>query len=91
MAGIKIRLQPYLTDVTGGQETVDVDGGTVGQCLAQLVLRYPKIKNSLFNPDGKLYGSINVYVNGENIYPIELAKELKGGDEVTLSIIALGG
>ncbi|MEK7354722.1 MAG: hypothetical protein AABZ77_09480 [Chloroflexota bacterium] len=43
---VKIDVYPGLAHLTGGQTLVEVDGSTVGQCLEQLVTRFPGIKGS---------------------------------------------
>jgi molybdopterin converting factor small subunit len=87
----KINVHTILHHITKDQGVVQVDGDTVGQCLEQLVARFPGLKKVLFDSDGKLLNYIDVYVNGESSYPEESAKCLKNGDELHIELIIAGG
>ena len=63
----------------------------MGACLADLVRQYPGIEKSLFDDKGKLRNNVEVYVNMESAYPDELAKAVKSGDEIHLTLILTGG
>jgi molybdopterin synthase sulfur carrier subunit len=88
---VKINIHPFLTQHTNGQDSVEVNGSTVGQCLEQLVVRYPELRKWLFEKDGKLNRLVEIYVNAESSYPEELAKPVKDGDELYIIIIISGG
>ena len=88
---VKIDIHPILHRFTNGQEVVPVNGSTVGQCLEQLIARFPEIKERLFDKGGKLLSHVDVYVNGESAYPEELAKPVTGGDERPIRLIMAGG
>ena len=89
---VKINLHPNLSlFFTDGQEVVEVNGSTVGQCLDDLVKQFPRIKQGLFSKDGRLLNYVDIYVNGESSYPEELAKPVKDGDELYIMLIIAGG
>jgi len=88
---VKVNINPFLTHLTNDQNVVEVDGSTVGQCLQQLIARFPEVKNWLFEKDGKLNRLIDIYVNLESSYPEELAKPVKDGDELHIIVILSGG
>jgi len=88
---VTINLHPSLHRVTDGQTTVKVNGNTVGQCLDELVKQFPKIKSWLFDKKGQLRNYVDIYVNQESSYPEELAKPVKDGDELHLTLIIAGG
>jgi molybdopterin converting factor small subunit len=88
---VKINIHPVLYHFTDDQDVVEVDGSTVGQCLEQLVARFPQIRRGLFGKDGKLLNYVDIYVNGESAYPEELAKPVKDGDELHLILMLAGG
>jgi len=88
---VKVNINPSLSHLTNDQNVVEVNGSTVGQCLQQLVARFPEIKNWLFEKDGKLNRLVDVYVNLESSYPEELAKPVKDGDELHIIVIISGG
>lgn len=88
---VKVNIHPTLQHFTGDRDVVEVNGSTVGECLENLVARFPEVKQGLFDKDGKLLNFVDVYVNGESAYPEELAKKVKDGDELHLVLIIAGG
>jgi len=88
---VKINVPPTLSHLTEGNDLVEVNGNSVGECLNRLVDKYPGVKEQLFTGDGKLNNFVEVYVNMESSYPEELAKPVKDGDELHPIIIVLGG
>ncbi|MBI2850363.1 MAG: MoaD/ThiS family protein [Chloroflexi bacterium] len=88
---VKINVHPALAHLTGDNEKVEVSGSTVGQCLDQLVARFPAIKSWLFAKSGKLNNTVEIYVNSKSSYPEELAMPVKDGDELQIVTIIIGG
>ena len=74
-----------------GAESAEVEGSTVGECLNQLVKRFPRIQNLLFDKGGKLLKYVDVYVNGKSTYPEELVKPVNDGDELQILLVIAGG
>jgi molybdopterin converting factor small subunit len=88
---VTINLHPNLHHLTNDQAIAKVKGNTVGQCLDDLVKQFPQIKRGLFGKDGKLLNYVDIYVNLESSYPEELAKPVKDGDELHVTLIIAGG
>lgn len=88
---VKINLHKTHRQYTEGSEIVEVNGNTVGDCLAELVRRYPAIEKGLFDNKGNLRNNVEIYVNMESAYPNELTKTVKAGDEIHLTLILTGG
>jgi len=88
---IKIEIPSYLQPYTNNMEVVEVNGSTVGGCLNHLVKQFPGIEKMLFAKNGKLFGYVTIYINGEDAYPEELAKPVKDGDELDILYIIGGG
>jgi len=86
-----INLHPDLLQFTNDQAMVMVNGSTVGECLDELVKQFPEIRQRLFDKNGKLLNYVDVYVNYESSYPEELAKPVKDGDELHITLIIAGG
>jgi adenylyltransferase/sulfurtransferase len=81
-------LRPY----TGRRDTVDVEGGTVGEMLADLATKYEGVRAHLFGPDGRLRSFVNVYVNDEDIrYLQREGTPVNGGDTVSIIPSVAGG
>jgi molybdopterin converting factor small subunit len=88
---VKINIHPFFYHLTNDRDVVEVHGSTVGQCLEQLITRFPKVKKWLFGKDGDLLRLVDIYVNGESAYPEELAKPVKDGDELHIIVFIAGG
>jgi molybdopterin converting factor small subunit len=88
---VEITLPQYLQSLAGDKKAVEVGGGTVGECLGDLVGRYPDIKPVLFTKKGKLRSHIEIFVNKKSSYPEELAKPVVEGDKLDIVNIIAGG
>ena len=88
---ITVNIHQSLRNLTGSNAIVEVDGNTVGQCLNDLVHKYPGIKPKLFDKKGKLLNYVDIYVNLESSYPEELAMPVKNGDKISITLIIAGG
>jgi molybdopterin converting factor small subunit len=70
---------------------VEVEGKTVGQCLQQVVAKYPETGKWLFLSDSRLKDNVDIFVNGQNAFPEELAKPVQDGDDIHIIIVIAGG
>jgi adenylyltransferase/sulfurtransferase len=82
----KILIPTPLRQFAGKNDSVTVNGSTVGEVLSALTSEHPDLRNQLFNDEGKLRSFVNVYVNDEDIrYLNKDATPVKESD--TLSIV----
>jgi molybdopterin converting factor small subunit len=88
---IEINIPPLLQSMADNIKQVAVNGDTVGACLDAMVKRYPQMKPKLFNGDGVLNKSINIFVNGKSIYPAGVKAAVLDGDEIHITYVVLGG
>ena len=88
---VKVHLHLTLRQFTDGEEIIEVDGKTVGECLKSLVKKYPAMESSIFDKNGKLSNIVEIYVNLQSAYPNELARTVKDGDEIHLTMMLSGG
>ena len=88
---IKINIHKTHRQFTNGLDIAEVDGNTVGACLDNLVREFPDIGKVLFNKKGKLVNVIEIYVNLKSAYPNELAKQVKDGDNIHITLMIAGG
>ena len=56
-----------LRSYTGNQESLELEGNTVGEVLKNLAQQYGELKKHLFDEEGKLRNFVNIYVNDEDI------------------------
>ncbi len=89
--GVKINVQYFLPHLTDDRDEVEVNGSTVGQCLEQIVARYPRLKRWVFKDDGSLADFIDVHVNMESLIPDEISRPVKDGDIIYLVMMLTGG
>jgi len=88
---VTIRLHPFLHHLTGGQELVEVDGRTTGECLENLESRFPGIRQQIRDKKGQLRAYCEILVNSESTYPNELNTPVKDGDVIDILFIVTGG
>ena len=88
---IKINIHRTHRQFTNGLDIVEIDGNTVGACLDNLVRQFPDMGKVLFNKKGKLLNVIEIYVNLESAYPDELAKQVRDGDNIHITLMIAGG
>ena len=88
---IKINIHKTHRQFTNGLDIIEVDGNTVGACLDNLIGQFPDMKKVLFNKKGKLANIIEIYVNLKSAYPDELARQVKDGDNIHITLMLAGG
>ncbi len=75
---------------TGGNEVVEVTGETVGQCVDDLLRKYPATRDVLLDRGGELHHAVEISVNGSTARPEGLARPVRDGDELCL-LFQIGG
>jgi len=88
---IKAHIHKTHRQYTNGMEAVEVEGNNVGDCLKHLVNQFPGIEKEVFDKKGNLRNIIEIYINLESAYPDELAKPVKDGDEIYITLVLAGG
>jgi molybdopterin converting factor small subunit len=88
---IKLFIPPLLQHIAGYSATTSVEGTKIGECLHSFTEKYPGVRELLFDQYGELPAYIEIYLNGESIYPQELTRQVKDGDELIISFVIIGG
>jgi molybdopterin synthase sulfur carrier subunit len=88
---VRVKLPPVLQEFSGGVETLEVNGRTVGECLNQLEARFPGIRESLLDRQGKLLRVFGIYLNSDGLHPVELDSPVRDGDEIVILNFLMGG
>ena len=83
---IKVKFSPDLYCYTNNQQSVEVNGKTVRECLDRLAEKFPDLKTVVYGREDDLV--LRVYIKGDDSEPWDLFKPVKDGDELT---IGLGG
>jgi len=87
-----LRIPTPLRRFTGGEGSTEVNGNTIGQCLAELESRFPETRDRLFDGEGRLHHFVNIYINGEDVQFLQgLDTQVNEGDEVSIVPAVAGG
>src|SRR5512135_2860769 len=88
----KVLIPTPLRQYAGKQDSLNLQGGTVGEVLNALTAQYTELRRHLYTDDGKLRSFVNVYVNDDDIrYLSKEATPLKDGDTVSIVPSIAGG
>src|SRR5687768_5472917 len=87
-----IHIPTPLRPFTDKLESVEVNGATVGELLADLTKKYDGLRKHLYSDDGKLRNFVNVYLNDEDIrYMQREQTPVKPGDSLSIVPSVAGG
>jgi len=88
----KIKSPSQLRTQTNGQDTVEVDGSTVGEALKKLVELYPSMSDRIYDENGKLRRYVNIYIGDEDIrFMDNLETSIETQSELSLVPAIAGG
>ncbi len=88
---IKVIIDEAFQPATGGVEAVEVTGDTIGQCLKEVVKKFPGLQKLWFKAENRPSPYILILLNGENISGNRLIHKVKDGDEIYPLLIIGGG
>lgn len=89
---VKVRIPTPLRTLAGGQDTLQIGGESLQQCIDSLEAQYPGFRERLCDETGELRRFVNIYVNGEDVRFLSgLTTPLKPGDEVSIVPAVAGG
>ena len=89
---IKVRIPSPLRNYTNGKDTVETQGGNVGEVLNNVKTSAPGIETRLFKGPNQLNRFVNVYLNDEDIRFLKnLDTPTKAGDEISIVPAIAGG
>ena len=80
-----IRIPTPLRPYTGGNSSINVNGGTVGAALTHLTEQHPELRQHLFEGD-ELRSFVNIFLNQEDVRYLDGA-DTEVADSDTLMII----
>src|SRR5215467_12706203 len=88
----KILIPTPLRPYTDKKDSVEAEGATVGELLADLTKKHGGLKAHLFNEQGKLRSFVNVYVNDEDIRYLQKEQTpVSAGDTISIIPSVAGG
>ncbi|MCS7158787.1 MAG: MoaD/ThiS family protein, partial [Blastocatellia bacterium] len=83
---VTVTIPTALRQYTGGNASIMLAAGSVGQILAALTEQYPQLGKHLYNEQGVLRSFVNIYVGDEDIRHLQ-GVETPVPDGETVSII----
>ncbi len=88
---IKFKIPKLLQEKTDGAVLIKVRGGSVQECIADLIRRYPGLDGMILDGDRLLLRWM-VYINNQSAAASnELSYHVKDGDIITLLPMVAGG
>jgi sulfur-carrier protein adenylyltransferase/sulfurtransferase len=67
----KILIPTPLRQYADKRDSVELEGGTVGEVLTELISHFPDLRKQIFTEEGRLRSFVNVYLNDEDIRYLE--------------------
>jgi molybdopterin/thiamine biosynthesis adenylyltransferase/rhodanese-related sulfurtransferase/molybdopterin converting factor small subunit len=89
---VTVSIPTPLRGFTGGQDSVELSGDTVGQVLEGLLATHGGLKRHLLQDDGQLRSFVNLYLNETDIRQLSsTATPVRSGDVLTIVPSIAGG
>jgi molybdopterin synthase sulfur carrier subunit len=89
---VTVRIPTTLRPMSGGAATVEVEGGTLGEVLANLDAAHPGFSDRLFDGEGALRKFVNLFVADEDVRYLQgLDTPVPDGETVTIMPAVAGG
>lgn len=89
---VTIRIPTTLRPLSGGNSTVQVEGSTLGEVLANLESAHPGFKDRLFDDQGGLRRFVNLFVADDDVRYLQgLETPVPDGETVSIIPAVAGG
>ena len=89
---VTIRIPTTLRPLSGGNSTVEVQGATLGEVLANLEAAHPGFKDRLFDDQGGLRRFVNLFVADDDVRYLQgLDTPVPDGETVSIIPAVAGG
>lgn len=89
---VTFSLPTVLARLADGQSTIETAGGTLGDVVAEIAGRFPRLAPRLRDATGGPYPFVTYYLNDEDIrFRDGFATPVREGDEITVVAAIAGG
>ncbi len=89
---VTFSLPTVLAKLADGQSTIQTAGGTLGDVVAEIAGRFPRLAPRLRDAAGGPYPFVTYYLNDEDIrFRDGFATTVREGDEITVVAAIAGG
>lgn len=89
---VTVRIPTTLRPLSGGNSTVQVEGSTLGEVLANLEAAHPGFRDRLFDDQGGLRRFVNLFVADDDVRYLQgLETPVPEGETVSIIPAVAGG
>lgn len=89
---VSVSIPPPLRNLTGQADTVQAEGTTIAEIIADLEKNHPGIRERLLDTNGQIRRFVNIYVNGEDVrFLQDQATPVSPRDEISIVPAIAGG
>ncbi len=89
---VTVSIPTALRQYAGGNASVKLESGPIGQVLTNLVEQYPQLGKQLYNEQQQLRSFVNIYVGDEDIrYMQGVETAVPDGETVSIIPAIAGG
>ena len=89
---IKFKIPKLLQEKTDGAVLIEVQGGSVQECIADLIRRFPALEGMILDGEDRILLRWMVYINNQSaVASNELSYHVKDGDIISLLPMVAGG
>ena len=88
---VPVHLYSNLQRYTADNNLVETEGQTVGECLIQLIQKYPELRPVILDASGKIPSHVYVSVNLESARSETIERKLSAGDQIYIILVVAGG
>lgn len=89
---VLVRIPTALRKLADGQETLNVEGGTVAEVISSLKGNYPSLAEQLVDDKGQVRRFVNLFADDEDIrFLDDLDTSLRDGAELSIVPAIAGG
>ena len=89
---VTLSLPTVLARLADGEATIEAGGATLGDVVAEIAGRYPRLAPRLRDETGGPYPFVTYYLNDEDIrFRNGFATPVNAGDEITVVAAIAGG
>ena len=88
----RFKIPKLLQEKTDGAVLIEVQGGSVQECIADLIRRYPGLKGMILDGEDRILLKWMVYINNQStVASNELSYQVKDGDIISFLPMVAGG
>jgi molybdopterin converting factor small subunit len=89
---IKFKIPKLLQEKTDGAVLIEVQGGSVPECISDLIRRNPGLEGMIMDGEDRILLKWVVYINNQSVLSSnELSYHVKDGDIISLLPMVAGG